>query len=680
MRASLNWLKDFVDFSLSSDELSHLLTMTGLEVEEIEVTDDDTIFEVAITPNRPDCLSIKGIAREVSSSLELPLKDTKVKIEGEGKGPVIEINDHHLCPRYVSRIIYGVKTGPTPDWISRRLESHGFRSSNNIVDITNYVMLEMGHPMHAFDLDRLAGEKINVRTAGSTKDFHTLDSKKRDLTGDTLLICDEEKPVALAGIMGGLNSEVTSSTVNILLESAYFDPVSIRRTSKRLSLSTESSYRFERGADINVLKTALDRAVQLITEIAGGKVTGITDNYPEPHIVKPISVGFNKINSLMGIDINEEHALSFLNSLGIKSRREGKGIVVEPPSYRHDIKNDADVIEEIARLYRYDRIPVSLPSIRMHPLPDNTGRRIMNKTKNSMIRSGFTEVINLSFMSPDVLDRINIPADDRRRALVFIKNPLRKEESALRTSLLPGLLENVRVNINRGERALSFFEISRVFFASGQKLPQEVVQMAAVFTRETDDSIWNKRHTGFFDIKGALENLFDDLKVAFEQETPSSEPYLHPGKSFTINVDGHMTGSLGTLHPGVAHAMDLPEHISIFEIYDLKKLLSSIPSKIIFTPLPKYPYVERDIAIVVSRDVTVKQAKEAVSKINSDLVESVRLFDIYTGKPIPDNKKSLAFSIRYRADGRTLTDEEVDALHEKILNNLELSIKAELRG
>ncbi len=684
MKASIKWLKEYVDFSLSAAELSHLLTMAGLEVEGTEEVGDDIILEIAVTPNRPDCLSIRGIAREISANLGLPLKKIPISIKTEGgDGPDIQIEDRELCTRYASRIIYGVKPGPSPEWITKRLEAHGFRSSLNIVDITNYVLLEMGHPLHAFDLDRLAGKKIAVKRAGSVKEFQTLDGEKRALNNDMLLIWDAEKPVAIAGVMGGLNTEVTLSTVNILLESAYFRPDSIRRTAKRLGLATESSYRFERGADVNGLTDALDRAAQMIVEIAGGAVTDVSDNYPEPYSPKEIIVRPDRLNSLLGVDIDKTVALGFLENLGFKCKSGEKGIHATPPSFRPDIQREVDIIEEIARLYGYDKIPSTLPVIKMQPLPDSTKRGVINNIKDFMVKSGYMEVINLSFLNPTALDNLNIPAADNRRNLIYIKNPLRKEDAALRTSLVPSLLENVSLNMSRGERALSFFEISRVFFASGEKLPDEVLQMAAVYCKDTSDAVWQKKHEGFFDIKGALENLFKELKIkdySFEPDRSFHEPYLHPGKSSLIKIGGEVFGSIGALHPGIAERLDLTGDISLFEIYDLKKLLSVMPSEIKFAPLPKYPYVERDLAIIVSKDVTVARAKAIISGIDTTIIESVKLFDIYTGKPVPPDKKSLAFSIRYRASDKTLTDSEVDSLHSAILRELESSIKAELRS
>ncbi len=684
MKASYNWLKKFVGFNLPPDKLAHTLTMAGLEVEAIEQVEGDTIFDIGITPNRPDCLSIRGIAREISAVLEIPFKDISARIEmEEGDGPVVEIENPGLCPRYSSRIITGVKTGPSPDWLSKRLESCGIRATSNIVDITNYVMLEVGQPMHAFDLDRLAGAKIAVRQAGGVNRFRTLDGEERDLPEETLLIWDAEKPVAIAGVMGGRDTEVSESTHNILLESAYFNPSSVRKTSRSLGLSTESSYRFERGVDIEAVTLALDRAAQMIAETAGGRITKITDRYPGAFEPKKISVSFEKISSVIGVDISGSFVEKTLRNLGFRAEREGEGIAAIPPAYRNDIERDVDIIEEVARLYGYDNIPSTMPTMQMSSPPEHKTQELIKILKNSMVKSGFSEVINFSFMNPDTLEKLNLPSGDRRRDIIHIKNPLRKEESAMRTTLIPALLNNVGMNLNRGEKMLRFFEVSRVFLLSGGKLPDEITQFAAVYHKDMTASIWQDTHDGFYDLKGAVENLFMELKIkeySFQRGTAPVEPYLHPGKSCSITVTSQKTGALGSLHPGVAAAFDIKGDVIILEIHDIEKIRAAVPARITYAPLPRYPYVERDIAIIVSRDITVAQAEKIIRGIDSDIIESVALFDIYTGKPIPDDKKSLAFSIRYRSAVKTLTDSEVDAVHSSILKSLEAELKAELRN
>lgn len=684
MKASYNWLKEFVDFNLSAEELAHTLTMSGFEVEAVEKYDDDTVFDIGVTPNRPDCLSIRGIAREISAILDIPFREISLNITGEkGDGPVVEIKDPRLCCRYASRIVTGVKPGPSPDWMVKRLESCGFRSTSNIVDITNYIQLEIGQPLHAFDLDRLEGKKIVVKPAGDVKKFTTLDNEERSLSKDMLLIWDDEKPVAVAGIMGGLDTEVSESTANILLESAYFMPSSVRRTSKSLNLSSESSYRFERGVDIEAVTLALDRAARMISEIAGGHITSRTDEYPAPLQPRATHVSLDKINSVIGVDIDETFIEKILDRLGMKIKREGRSLMVTPPAFRNDIEMDVDIIEEVARLYGYDNIPSTLPIIQMNAAPEHRSQELIKSMKDFMVRSGFSEVINYSFLNPELLDKLSLSSDDRRRNLIYVKNPLKKEDSAMRTTLVPALLNNVSFNLNHGERMLRMFEISRVFLSSNNKLPDEVTQLSAVYLKDNSASLWQHDHEGFYDVKGVLENILSDLKVenvSFVSDSAHSEPYMHPGKSCAVFAGDDKIGSVGTLHPGVAEAFDIRGDITIAEIFDLEKILNSISEKTLYVSLPRYPYVERDIALIVSSDVPVSTVKNEIRNVKSDIIESVNLFDVYKGKPIPPEKKSLAFSIRYRSPDRTLTDNEVDELHSRIRNHLEKKLNAELRS
>ncbi|GAB4539206.1 MAG: phenylalanine--tRNA ligase subunit beta [Thermodesulfovibrionia bacterium] len=689
MRLSLDLLKGFVDFSLSAKEVSHILTMAGLEVEGIEDIDGDTILEVSITPNRADCLSILGIARELSANLQIPIRYPIISLqEDDIEPPIIEILDTSLCHRYASRLIQGVKVGVSPQWLIKRLESLGMRPVNNIVDITNYVLLEMGHPLHAFDLDMLEGKGIVVKKAGQVSRFRTLDGVDRELNSEILMIWDLVKPVAIAGVMGGLNSEVTTSTTDVLLESAYFDPVSIRRASRFLNLTTEASYRFERGVDIEIVVKALDRAAMLIRDIAGGRVSRLTDNYPVRFVPHEIYVGFQKINGLLGIDIDESLVEGVLKRLGLGYRREGEGLVVIPPSYRRDIQRDVDVIEEVARLYGYERLPSTIPAT----MPNRALRkgrdrtRLINLIKGAMVGAGFTEVVNPSFMNLSSIDELGIPHDDKRRDVVQIMNPLRREEAYLRTTLIPSLLNNARVNQNRGEKSFSFFEVSRVFFDNkGDKLPEEVMQMAGIHCKSLTPSIWQKPHEGFYDIKGAIENMFRNFKISDYSFEPSKghgtiEPYLHPAKSCVIKVNNRVIGSMGEVHPSIASVYEIRGDISIFEITNIDRMIDAIPSSITFKQLPRYPYIERDISIVVNRDIMIGDIKSIISSIGSEFIEFIELFDIYTGKQIPSDKKSVAFTIRYRASDRTLTDEEVDTIHSEVINRLKDSINAELRG
>ncbi len=684
MKASYNWLKDFVDFQLSSQDLAHTLTMAGFEVEAIEPVEDDTVFDIGITPNRPDCLSMRGIAREISTILEIPFKTIpSQEIEEEGQGPPVEILNKDLCPRYSSRVITGIKPGASPEWLSKRLESCGIRSMSNIVDVTNYVMLEMGQPMHAFDLDKIDQGKIIVKEAGSTITFVTLDNEERKISKDMLLIWDGKKPVAIAGVMGGLNSEVHEGTTNILLESAYFNPSSVRKTSRALNISTEASYRFERGVDREAADEAMNRAAQMILDLAGGRATAMTDAYPEPHKPRSIQVSVNSISSLIGIDLDEDTVGKTLNSLGCGTVNTDGVLTVVPPSYREDLIMSVDIAEEIARLYGYDKIPSTFPVMQMSAAPENKKQKVISRLKESLVHSGFSEAINYSFMNTDALDNLNIGAGDRRRDVVHVKNPLRIEDAAMRTTLVPALLNNIQTNHRRGEKAIRLFEISKVFLPSKEKLPEEILQLGAVLSKEQTARFWAEQHEGFYDLKGAFENVLSGLKIkniSFSHSGKDTEPYLHPGKSCAIYINGNKSGSLGSLHPAVAEAFDIRGDISLGTIDNIREIIESSAEKEYFNPLPKYPCSERDMAIVVDDTITVASVEDEIFNTETTLIESVNLFDIYKGKPIPQGKKSLAYSIRYRSSERTLKDGEVDELHAHVLGRLQKSLNAELRS
>ncbi|UCH81647.1 MAG: phenylalanine--tRNA ligase subunit beta [Nitrospiraceae bacterium] len=684
MKVSYNWLKEFVDFDTSPDELAHAITMAGSEVEVIETIEGDTVFDIGITPNRPDCLCIRGIAREISTILGLPLKDVKVDVDNTREpGPDITVASPDVCYRYSSRIITGVKPGPSPDWLVKRLEACGIRPTSNIVDVTNYVLLELGQPLHAFDLDKLAGKRIVVRQAGNIKTFTTLDNEERSLGKEMLMIWDSERPVAMAGVMGGLNTEVSDSTRNILLESAYFKPSSVRRTSKSLGLSTESSYRFERGVDIENVSTALDRAAAMIAELAGGEISGLTDVYPERYQPRLIPVTFERINSLIGVNLEPSYIEETLSSLGFKVSREGDIVNVTPPSYRRDVEREEDIVEEVARLYGYDNIPSTLPLMQMSPAPEHRTQNLVKSLKLSFSGAGYTEAINYSFINHDAIDKLALSDNDRRRNLLYVSNPLRQEESAMRTTLVPALLANLSLNLNRGEKELRFFEISKVFFTSQEKLPDEVLQAAAVYHKDKSQALWKRGHDGYYDLKGAVERVLSSLNIknmSFVHTDTIEQPYLHPGKSCSIMIDDNNIGTIGVIHPGVAEAFDIAGDITIAEINDLHILLMHMPSKTLYTPLPKYPYVERDVSMLVHDDVTVSSVSKEMLDIKSDMIEEIRLFDIYKGTSIPSDKKSLAFSIRFRSTEKTLTDIEVDELYTRIIKKLKDNLGAELRS
>lgn len=682
MRVSLEWLKEFIGIKLPVETLAGKLTMAGLEVEAIERLDNDHVLEVNVTPNRPDCLSIMGIARELSAITNTPLKFPEYKVKETDDSEVgIEIADKELCKRYAGRVVKGITISGSPDWIKTRLEKCGIRTINIIVDITNYVLLELGHPLHAFDLDTLKGKTIKVATAGKNQGIVTLDGVERNLHGDALLIWDGVRPVALAGVMGGAETEVTDSTKNIFIESAYFKPESVRRTSKALGLKTESSYRFERGTDIEMLEIALDRTAFLIEKTAGGKIAKKVDVYPEKFQPNPISVKYERVNRILGTDISREDMTDILGRLKIPTEVNGDYFKVFPPPFRPDIERDADVIEEIARLYGYDRIPTAMPRADISSAVRKTKHPVISAVKEVLRKEGFNEVINYSFMNEKYLDILNLPAEDRRRKAVMIKNPLRKEDSFLRTMLLPSLIENFTYNLFRGIKDIRISEISRVFEDTGKPLPFESLHMGGVYYREKSPSLWKETAGDFYLVKGLVESLFERVKITGFSFSPSNEPFVHPGKSADIFISGEKTGFMGTLSPEVIDRLDIKSRpdIQIFEM-DMDKLLSYIPEAISYTPIPKFPFIERDIAVVLDESIRAADVIKLIRAYPSEFIEDVSVFDSYRGANIPAGKKSLAFAIRYRATERTLTDEEVEALHKDLVEHITGKTGGEIRG
>jgi phenylalanyl-tRNA synthetase beta chain len=695
MRASLEWLREFVPVSESAGDIAHRLTMIGLEVEATEQVEGDTVFEINVTPNRPDCLSMIGIARELSAAFGAKLNFPGHEVTAE-TGELdfnVDILDSALCRRYAGRVVKGVTIGPSPEWLKCRLDKCGIRSINNVVDVTNYVLIELGHPLHAFDLGTIKGRRILVGTSRDLKGkpeklrFRGLDGKEHELPVDALLIWDAEDPIAIAGIMGGLETEVSDSTVDIFIESAWFDPVSVRRTSRATGLKTEASFRFERGTDIKMLKKALDRAAFLMREIAGGTVYGKIDIYPGIYVPGEISIKSEKINGVLGLDLSDAEITGYLEGLGFVVSKGNASFNITPPAYRVDVQGGFDIIEEVARAYGYERIPAVLPTAVIGIEAQDNGQKLFSEAllkelKESFLKSGFTEVINYSFMGEQDLDFLGFGADDERRRIVRIKNPLRAEDACMRTTLIPALIGNIVYNVSHDNRSFRLFETSRVFLSmEGSMLPEEKNHFAAVLYKEKIRSFYKDDTNDFFVVKGVIEALFGILKINSYSFVRSSEPFLHPGQSADILICGDKIGYVGVLSPVIIDRLDVkangPSIIFAELDVDLMRTYSSPALK--YHPLPRYPHSERDTALVIDEALESSEIVALLKSYNSDLIEDVTLFDVYKGKNIPEGKKSIAFSVRYRASDRTLKDEEVDALHNQIIGFVIERTKGQLR-
>jgi len=651
----------------------------------------DVYYELGLTPNRPDCLSVVGVAREVSAMVDSALRLPPVRIvESETKAAdktSVQIEDADLCPRYAARLIEGVSIGPSPQWLVRRLESVGMRSINNVVDITNFVMMELGHPLHAFDFNQLREKRIVVRRAKDGDTFKTLDGQVRTLRDSDLVICDGVGPVALAGVMGGENSEVSPDTTDILLESAYFNPTAIRRTSKRLGLHTESSHRFERGADVDIVPFALDRAAALIADLAGGRIAhGLVDTYPVKIEKRHVIITASRSSQILGLELDANEIREKLTSIGLKCellvhRRDG-AIDAEIPNFRPDLEREIDLIEEVARLIGYDRIPATMPvsTLDCQNLPKHFA--LERQVRDRMTQLGYAEIINYAFFNATCLDKLGLDKDDERRQCVQILNPLNEEHSSMRTTLVPGLLETAARNIAYRCEDLSLFEIRPVFSPiTGAELPRESLRLAAILCGRREPLGWAQTSTtgDFFDMKGVVEQLLDALRITGVTWVPDhGEKFYHPGKSCALYLGDRLLGTLGELHPETLRTYDLGPTAILCDL-DVEALISSCGADVKFQALSRYPGVERDSAFLVDIDLPVQRVFDTLGQVRLKDLESLVLFDVYQGEGVPAGKKSLAIRASYRAPDRTLTDDLIQNLHGKLIHALENGLGATLR-
>ena len=648
----------------------------------------DTILDISITPNRPDCLCVIGVAREIAALTGQKMKYPSLSLADRGeeihRKTSVTILDQDLCPRYVARMMEGVKIGPSPRWMSNRLEKVGIRSINNVVDVTNYIMMEYGQPLHAFDFEFLEEGRIVVRRAKGGEEFVTLDGVQRTLDGEMLMICDGVKPVAIAGVMGGLNSEIKDDTTTVLLESAYFDPAGNRRTSKKLGLETEAAYRFGRGIDYGGCLSAADRAAQLIQEWAGGRVVeGAVDVYPAPIRSKPIRLRGERIHQVLGTEVSVKEARNYLENLELEVQEEKEGVlIVVPASFRGDLEREIDLIEEVARLNGYDRIPITLPT--GSPSSEKRSKEFIAERRaiNLLNVHGYNEVINYSFTSPAFADRIGLPPDDPRRQPLRILNPLAEDVSVMRTTLIPGLMETVQYNLSRKNSNLKLFELKKVFLPQeGERLPREVKLLAGVALGFDRGPHWAspQRPVDFYDVKGCVEDLLDALQIKDAKFVKAEDvPYLHPGKASKVVLDQEVLGVLGEIHPEVSGRYEVRGKGYLFEM-GFSKMVKGAGEERRFQALPKFPAVERDLSVVVDQAMEAEEVMGAIRTFRQPYVEEVTLFDVYQEPPIPEGKKGISYRIRYQAKDRTLTDEEVNQYHEKILSRLKEVFQLDLR-
>lgn len=648
----------------------------------------DTIFEIGLTPNRADCLSVIGIAREIAAKLGTTLKPSAVVVT-EGAEPVgahvgVTLHDPVGCPRYAARYVGGCTIAPSPAWLANRLQSVGVRPINNVVDITNLVMMELGHPLHAFDYRQVAGGQIVVRKAGEGERFTTLDGQERVLTPDDVVICDTERAVALAGIMGGLNSEIKDDTRDILLESAFFDPPTIRRTSKRLGLHTESSHRFERGADIGMVPLALDRAASLMVELAGGTVAaGRVDTYPVPK--QSVSIRFRpqRCNEMIGIELSAERMAELFRNLSFDVALNDDGsLQVGIPSWRVDIEREIDLVEEVCRLNGFDQVPATMPVAAVISDRPSRHQQMLRSVRNHFVHEGMSEIVTFSFIGPDAADRLSLAPDDPRRNGIRLCNPLAEEQSVMRTTLLPGLLETAARNMSFRSLDLRLFEMRRIYVPkAGEQMPYEPLWAAGLISGSRDPEGWcqSKADSDFFDAKAILENLFEALQLGdIRWSADNPEPYYHPGKACRILCGDALIGTLGEIHPAVQARFELERPVYCFELdFEAMVRLSSRCKGIV--PPARYPDSVRDVALLAPLELPAEQLLACIQGLRLKELERVTIFDLYQGEKIPAGYKSVALRLRYRSPQRTLTDDEVSALHQKVVDTLAKKLGVTLR-
>lgn len=628
---------------------------------------DDVVFEYEVTSNRVDCFGVIGIAREAAATFRKEFVPPVIKETGNNENASdyidVEIKDADLCKRYVARVVKNVKIGPSPLWMQQRLAKCGIRPINNIVDITNYVMEEFAQPMHAFDLEDIEGRKIVVRRASDNEEFMTLDGVNRKMDSSVLMICDANKAIGIAGIMGGENSKITDDVKTLVFESACFDGTNIRLSSKKIGLRTDASGKFEKGLDPNNAMDAVNRACQLIEELGAGEVVGgAVDVYPEVKKEKRIPFSYEKTNRLLGTNLDKETMISYFEMVDLKYDRERDEVII--PTWRQDVERQADLDEEVARFYGYDNIPTTLPTGEATTGKLSFKLRVEAVARNISEQFGFSEGMNYSFESPKVFDKLLIPSDDVLRNTVVISNPLGEDYSIMRTISLNGMLKSLSTNYNRRNKNARLYELGNIYLPKAlplTELPNERVQFTLGMYGEGD----------FFDLKGVVEAFLEKagLKKLVTYDPKAGKPYLHPGRQANIIYDNVVIGYLGEVHPEVLDNYDIGEKAYV-AVLDMPEVVSRATFDVKYEGIAKYPQVTRDISMVMKKEILAGDVEAVIRKNGGALLESYHLFDIYEGSQIKEGHKSMAYSISFRAKDRTLEEKDVTEVMTKILNGL----------
>ncbi|MFO0793762.1 MAG: phenylalanine--tRNA ligase subunit beta [Candidatus Brocadiaceae bacterium] len=665
MKITYNWLKEYVYFYLSPNELADRLTRVGLVVASIQPIEDDFCLEIEVTSNRPDCLGIMGIAREVAAAvggaLRLPEANFTAESPDISKLFHTAVDDQFLCPRYTARVIRRVTIGPSPEWMQKRLKCIGLRPVNNVVDVTNYVMMETGQPVHAFDLDKLSDQKVVVRKAMSGEEIVLINGARRALFHDMLVIADGKKPIAVAGIMGGKDTEVTDSTRNILIECAEFEPRQIRRTAKAVGVVSDSSYRFERGTDPEGIDFTSRRTVKLVKDLAGGEIAdGVLDIKSRSYETKKVTLRLERLHKILGIEIKKDIAVDILKKLQFTVINSIDNFIdIEVPGFRGDIDREIDLIEEIARIYGYDNVPVKT-AISVRSSAKSKFELVEEALREFLVHRGFYEVKTYSIVDVSPLQSVKLWSDKEG---IDIANPLRTEESRLRTSLLPSLIGVKRFNTNHGTEEVNIFEIAKVYLR-GDKLPQEKTCLSLL------------ADTDFFTLKGIVESLFSSLGMSSRCDwTVFSEPLLFQNeRAARIQLGDVTVGYMGESSKN----SELRTSPCIAEL-DMEVLVEKSNFAKKYQTMSPYPAVSRDLAIIVDEAVTWASIEGCISNTKASFLKEIKFFDVFRGKQVPQGKKSIAFNLCFQAQDRTLKSEEVDVVQQLILETLHKFLSAELR-
>lgn len=652
---------------------------------------NDVVLEFELTANRADCFSVFGLVREIAAITGNKPHFPEIKVNEDDNTKLndifsVEIADPDLCSRFSTRMLKNVKIGPSPEWMQQRLEGAGIRSINNVVDVTNFVMIELGHPMHAYDYDKITGKKLIARRAIEGEELHTLDDTSRKAKGEMLVIADSEKAAGLAGIMGGFETEITDTTTTVVLESADFYGPCIRRTARACGLSSEASGRFERGVDSETTIKALDRAAQLLQEMGACTVCeGIVDVYPNPKQANYVTFIPEQINNHLGTNIAKDVMLNIITSVGFDvTKDENDEITVKVPSWRNDVTCMADISEEIARLHGFDKIKSTLPNGVSMQGTQSAKQTFIDKVKASLSSQGLYETISFALTNEETFNKLNIPQDSPLRKAVPIMNPLSDEYPLVRTTLLSSIFDNLARNLARKNDDVALFEVGSVFFPKAlpvTELPDEVVKIAGAITGRRNAQGWNQANdmVDFYDAKGIIEELLANLRVTRYTVETGTHYAMHPGKTALFKKGRDVIATVGEVHPAVLSAYGITKPVYIFEL-DATIVMKYMAKDLKYKALPKYPATSRDLAMLVDVDVNAADIEKAMTKAAGQNLTQITLFDVYTGKQVEEGKKSLAFSLTFQSNDKTLTDAEIDPAIEKIVAKLQKDFNANLRG